>query len=57
MSQALVDLKGKITEEIGRINVTTLDGVIDRLILLPLPSMALNASDLADIVPHIRIQK
>ena len=57
MSQALVDLKGKITEEIGRINVTTLDGVIDGLILLPLPSMALNASDLADIVPHIRIQK
>ena len=36
MSQAMVDLQGKITEEIGRINVTALDGVMDRLILLPL---------------------
>ena len=44
-------LKGKVTEEIKRINESKLERVMDSLISRALLSMTLKACDLTDIAP------
>ena len=53
----MVDLKGQITELIGRIDLTTLEIVVYSLIPRAAFSGTPNAGDLADNVPRKRIKK